>query len=75
MKVETGRACLHGKGCLPFTCVKPVGSRFGLMKNKIQDWYKFGTRIRAFTICTNQFHLPKNVRESLKLGLKIALMK
>ena len=29
----------------------------------------------AFTICTNQLHLPKNDREGLKLVPKIALKK
>ena len=34
------------------------------MLSKVQDWPKFRPGI-AF--CTNQFHLPKNGRESLKL--------
>ena len=43
-------------------------------------WYsKFRTgKFRpgiAFTICTNQFYLPKNDREGLKLVSKIALKK
>ena len=43
---------------------RAVGSRIGQMLSKVQDWPKFRPGI-AF--CTNQFHLPKNGRESLKL--------
>ena len=59
--------------CLPFTWAN--WSVHGLGK-----WYakfrtgKFRTGI-AFTICTNQFHLPKNSREGLKLVSKMALKK
>ena len=51
-------------GCLPFTWAKPVGLQFsGTVVSKILDVSsKFRTGI-AFTICTNQFHLPENGRE------------
>ena len=59
--------------CLPFTCAN-------LSVHGLGKWYakfrtgKFGTGI-AFTICTNQFPLPKNSREGLKLVSKMALKK
>ena len=57
--------------CLPFTWANR--SVHGLGK-----WYakfragKFRPGI-VFTICTNQFHLPENGREGLKLVSKMAL--
>ena len=60
-------------GCLPFTWANRWVDGLG-------KWYvKFMTgKIRpriAFTICTNQFHTPRNDREGLKLVLKMALKK
>ena len=39
---------------------KPVGSQLGQMVSKIRDW-SISSRT-AFTICKNQFHLPKSPR-------------
>ena len=45
------------------------------MVRKVQDCkFRPGIGI-AFTICTNQFHLPENGREGLKLVLNMALKK
>ena len=45
------------------------------MVRKVQD-RKFRPGIGiAFTICTNQFHLPENGREGLKLVLNMTLKK
>ena len=58
-------------GFLPFTwanySVHGVGKWFAKFRSG-----QFRPRI-AFTICTNQFHLPKNGREGLKLVSKMAL--
>ena len=43
---------------------KQVSSWFGLMVTKFTTKFRPGI---AFTICTIQFHLPKNEREALKL--------
>ena len=51
---------------------KPVGPRSG--QNVTQNSGKFRPGI-AFTVCTNQFYLPKNDHESLKLVSKMALRK
>ena len=49
---------------------KPVGSPFGQMVSDIK--FRHGI---AFTICTNEFHLPKNGREGVKLLSEITLEK
>ena len=55
-------------GCLPFTIrVHGVGKWFAKFRTG-----KFRPGI-AFTICSNQFHVPKNGCEGLKLVSKMAL--
>ena len=64
-----GRVQTGGEGCLPFIRAN----------RSVHKWYakfrpgKFCPGI-AFTVCTNQFHFPKNDREGLnpvsKMGLK-----
>ena len=55
---------------------KLVGSRFGQMVHNVSKIKcgKFHPGI-TFTIFTNQFHLPKNSCESLKLVSKVAFKK
>ena len=62
---------LRVTGCLPFTCANHLVHGVGKWFAKLRTG-KFCPRI-AFTVCTNQFHLPKNGREGLKLVSKMAL--
>ena len=70
--LKAGRTCCK-YSLYTFYMGKPVGPRFGQWYSKFRT-SKFRPGI-AFTICTNQFHLPKNDREGLKLVSKIALKK
>ena len=61
-------------GCLPFTWAKPVIHSLG---NWTQNTglVNFIPESRFNTICTNQFHLPENDHQGLKLVSKMALKK
>ena len=66
----TGRIQTGGEGCLPFIRAK----------RSVHKWYaKFrpdkSCPGNAFTVCTNQFHFPKNDREGLNPVSKMALKK
>ena len=59
--------------CLPFTGANRSVHGLGKWFAKFRTG-KFRPEI-AFTVCTNQFHLPKNDREGLKPVSKMALKK
>ena len=61
------------KGCLPFTWANRSVHSLGKWYAKFMTW-KFCPGI-AFTIYTNQFHLPKNDRKGLKPVSNMALKK
>ena len=75
MKNEPGRLKpLRNRDCLlPFTWANWSVHGSGIWCAKFRT-VKFRPGI-AFTICTNQFYLPENDREGLKLVSKIALEK
>ena len=50
---------------------KPLSSRFGQMESKIQDWL---ISFRNRTNCRNQFHLPKNGCEGLKMNFRFEFL-
>lgn len=53
-------------GCLPFTVVNRSVKGLGKRSEKFRTGeFRPGT---AFSICTNQFHLPRNGLECLKLA-------
>ena len=71
---EGGGERVRGEpGCLPFTgvnwSVRGLGKRYSKFRTG-----KFRPGI-SFTICMNQFHLPKNDREDLKLVSTMAWKK